>query len=183
MNKIIEWLRDLFRVASERPPRRLRLRVTRALMHALRSATMPTPSNGEPLAFLRVRFASENVTDVIVGIEVLPFPHHVYVDGFAGANFDTGWAIRCANESARSNAGIFLAHRHGGTGKPAFSSVDCTTNLTVMAPLSYGLPSIPYGAIVLSDTDATALVAVNGTLLDVQLEVVADALGRLEVTS
>jgi hypothetical protein len=185
MKSLIAWLRNLFGFVDqpEEPSKRPRLRITRSLLHELHRVTMPTASNVEPLAFLRVRFASDDVTDVIVAAEVLPFPSHAYVDGFAGANFDTDWAIRCANGSAGSNAGIFLAHRHGGSGKPAFSTVDRKTNQAVMAPLSYGMPTIPYGAIVLSNTDATMVLAVSGKLIEAQMEVVADALGRFEVTA
>ncbi len=185
MKRFIAWLLKLLWIAKqpEQPARRLRLRITRSLLHALHRATMPTATNGEPLAFVRVRYASENATDVIVAVAVLPFPAGAYVDGFASANFDTDWTIQFANASARSNAGIFLAHRHGGSGKPDFSSVDRKTNLTVMVPLSCGMPTIPYGAIVLSDTDATIVLAVTGRLVEVRLEIVADALGRFEVTA
>jgi hypothetical protein len=181
---IIAWLLELFGIGTSpgQPTRHLRLRITRPLLHALYRATSPTATTGEPLAFLCTRFASEHVTDVIVAVDVLPFPPTAYVNGFAGANFDTDWAIQCANESARSNGGIFLAHQHGWFSKPDFSSVDRHTNMTVMAPLSYGMPTIPYGAIVLSDTDARIVVAVNGSLIEAQLEIVADALGGFEVT-
>lgn len=184
MKGFIAWLLEALGTikAPEQPPRYLRLRITRSLLLALHRATLPTATNGEPLAFLCARFASESVTDVIVAVEVLPFTVAAYVDGFAGANFDTDWAIRCSNDSARRNAGIFLAHRHGGIGKPDFSAVDRATNLSVIAPLSYGMPTTPYGALVLSDTDAMLVVAVNGKFVEAQLEIVADALGNFEVT-
>jgi hypothetical protein len=165
------------------PTRRLRLRITRSLLMALHSAALPTRERGEPLAFLRARYASENTQDVIVAVNVLPFPEGAYVEGSAGANFDTEWSVRCANESARSNAGIFLAHRHGRKGKPGFSSVDRKTNLTVMAPLSHGMPTLPYGAIVVSDTGAAVVVAFEGRLHEAELAVVADGLGQMDVTA
>lgn len=185
MKDFIAWVMRLLRIVAqaERPARYPRLRITRSMLHALHRATMPTATNGEPLAFLRVRYASETAMDVIVAVDVLAFPLEAYVDGFAGANFDTDWAIQCANVSGRSNAGLFLAHRHGGIGKPNFSSVDRKTNLTVMVPLSYGMPTMPYGAMVLSNTDATIVLSVNGRLEEVRLEIVADALGRFEVTA
>jgi hypothetical protein len=165
--------------ATTVPTFRIRLRITRSLLMALHGATAPKRLRGEPLAFLRVRFASESAKDVVIAVGISPFPDDAYVDGPAGANFDTRWSIRSANDSAGSNAGLLLAHRHGGKGKPTFSLVDRKTNLTVMVPLSHGMPTVPYGAIVLSDDDATAVIAFDGKLLNAQVQLVADALGRM----
>ena len=149
-------------------------------MHRLYVATKPRLMNHEPLAFLLVRYASEDVRDVVVAFDVVPFASEAYVDGDAGANFDTRWSIHVANEHIRHNAGLLLSHWHGGTGRPAFSRVDQETNISVMAPLSYGVDVAPYGAIVLSAEDQTAVVAVQGRLRSAKTVVVADRVGAAE---
>ena len=72
MKGFIAWLLEALGTikAPEQPPRYLRLRITRSLLLALHRATLPTATNGEPLAFLCARFASESVTDVIVAVEI-----------------------------------------------------------------------------------------------------------------
>jgi hypothetical protein len=164
------------------PPIGIRINVPRSVMRALRLATQPTLMNHEPLAFLRARYASEDVRDVVVAVGVVPFAHEAYVDGDAGANFDTRWGVAVANYQIRSNAGLLLAHSHGGCGKPAFSSVDRATNVQVMAALSIGVDVAPYGALVLSDEDATAVVAVDGRLHDAKVMILAGRLGGLDLT-
>lgn len=182
VRKILDWF-GVGATPAAVPTARLRLRITRALLTALHEVTVPTRPRSEPLAFLRVRFASEESKDVVVAVGVVGFPERAYVDGPAGANFDTRWSIMCANEAARSNAGLLLAHHHGGKGKPCFSSVDRKTNLAVMAPLSYGASTLPYGAVVLSEDDATAVIAFGGELLDTAVELVPDGLGGFTATA
>ncbi|MHB1550462.1 MAG: hypothetical protein ACYCX6_04615, partial [Vulcanimicrobiaceae bacterium] len=129
MIKFIEWLAGWFgRSQTPEPPRGVRINLPRSLMHALHVATKPTATRHEPLAFLRVRYASEDVRDVAVGIGVIPFADVAYVEGDAGANFDTRWAVAIANAEIRSNTGLLLVHSHGGRCRPAFSPVDRTTN-------------------------------------------------------
>lgn len=156
------------------PPSGIRINVPHSVIRALRSATTPRRGIREPLAFLRTRYASEDATDVLVGIGVIPFEQDAYVAGDAGANFDTRWAVDVANFEIRSNIGLLLVHAHGGRGQPAFSGVDRTTNVEVMLPLSIGIPSAPYGALVLSDNDAFAVVAVGHRLADARVVAVAD---------
>lgn len=143
-------------------------------MRALRSATTPRRGVPEPLAFLRTRYASEDATDVLVGIGVIPFAQEAYVAGDAGANFDTRWTVGIANAEIRSNIGLLLVHSHGGRGQPAFSRIDKTTNAEVMLPFSIGVSSAPYGALVLSNDDAFAVVAVDHRLVAARVVAVAD---------
>lgn len=162
---------------------RVRIRVPKSVMHALKRATTPTKYNHEPLAFLRVRYASEAQNGVIVAIGVVPFAQNAYVEGDAGANFDTAYAVEIANAEIRANAGVILVHQHGGRGKPSFSRTDRETNREVMLQLAIGVPFAPYGAIVLSDDSATAVIARDRRLVDADVTVVPDALGGLDLSA
>lgn len=164
------------------PPTGVRINIPRSVLHALYRATTPRPGRHEPLAFLRVRYASEDVRDVLVAVGVIPFADEAYVDGDAGANFDTRWVVAVANREVLSNAGLVLAHLHGGK-RPNFSSVDRKTNHTVMAPLSIGVPVVPYGAMVLGDDEATAVAARDGRLVDARVVIVPDLLGGMDLSA
>ena len=142
---------------------------------------MPTNSRPEPLAFLRVRYASEAKNGIVVAIGVIPFAPNAYVEGDAGANFDTAYAVEIANAAIRENAGLLLTHQHGGRGTPSFSGVDRQTNRQVMLQLAIGVPYVPYGAIVLSDDAATAVVARDRHLVDADVVVVSDAIGAIDL--
>jgi hypothetical protein len=160
-----------------------RIHVPRSLMHELRAITRPNHDRGEPLAFLLVRFASEDSYTILVGIEAVPFPDLAYVDGPAGANFDTEWAVKIANQQIGSNIGLLLVHSHGGAGMPGFSSVDQQTNRTVMGALAVGVKTAPYGAMVLSDTDARCVISKSRSLTNVKVVVVPDRFGEMRVTA
>jgi hypothetical protein len=160
-----------------------RLHVPRSLVNELRNVTAPDSHRGEPLAFLRVRFASEESRTVMVGIGVLPFPDEAYVEGHAGANFDTDFAVDVANQQIAQNAGLLLVHSHGGNGMPAFSGIDARTNRDVMGSLAIGVTTAPYGALVLSDTDAHCVLAVDGALVTVKVIAVPDQPGLVSVTA
>jgi hypothetical protein len=67
-----------------------------------------------------------------------------------------------------------LVHSHGGRGQPSFSHIDRTTNAEVMLPLSIGVSSAPYGALVLSDDDACAVVAMDHRLVAARVVTVTD---------
>jgi hypothetical protein len=174
MISLIRWLLGWRRQPPCEPPPRIRINVPRSVMCALRSATTPRRGVEEPLAFLRARYASEDATDVLVGIGVIPFAQEAYVAGDAGANFDTRWTVHIANAEIHSNIGLLLVHSHGGRGQPAFSCIDRTTNAEVMLPFSIGISSAPYGALVLGDDDASAVVAVDHRLVAARVVEVAD---------
>lgn len=174
MISLIRRLLGRSRQVSCGPPPGIRINVPRSVMRALRSATTPRPDLGEPLAFLRARYASEDATDVLVGIGVIQFAKEAYVAGDAGANFDTRWTVNIANSEIRSNIGLLLVHSHGGRGQPAFSHIDRSTNAEVMLPFSIGISSAPYGALVLSDDNASAVVAVDHHLVPARVVAVAD---------
>lgn|GEM_PF-2767703 len=160
---------------------RVRVRIPESVMRDLRRATTPTKHNSEPLAFVRVRYASEAQNGVIVAIGVTPFEDGAYVDGDAGANFDTAYAIEIANAEICVNAGVLLVHQHGGRGEPWFSRIDSQTNREVMLQLTVGVPYAPYGAIVLSDDSAAAVVARDRRLAQADVIVVPDALGGIDL--
>ena len=160
-----------------------RLHLARCLIQQLREVTRPTVRRGEPLAFLRVRFASEDSRTVLVGVGVSPFPAEAYVAGPAGANFSTDWAVDVANEQIGANVGLLLVHAHGGRGMPGFSGVDQRTNRTVMGALTFGIETAPYGALVLSDTHAHCVLAVGRTLVSVKVVIVPGRRGELQVTA
>jgi hypothetical protein len=160
-----------------------RLHVPRSLLRELHTVTAPNARRGEPLAFLRVRFASEESRTVIVGIGVLPFPDTAYVEGHAGANFDTNFAVDVANQQIANNAGLLLVHSHGGSGMPAFSGIDTRTNRDVMCRLAIGITVVPYGAMLLSDTDAHCVLSIGGNLVTVKVIAVPDHPARLSVTA
>ncbi len=165
--------------SAKAEPDRHRLHIPRSVIHELREVTRPNRHRLEPLAFLRVRFASEDSRTVVVAIGVLPFPDEAYVDGPAGANFSTEWAIDVANEAASGNIGLMLVHSHGGLGMPMFSGVDARTNRSIMAMLAVGVETAPFGAVVLSGTDARCVLAVHGSLTDMKVVVVPDCFGEL----
>jgi hypothetical protein len=185
MNTLVERILRWFapEAPAPMPPSGVRINVPRSILHGLRCATVPSPLRHEPLAFLRVRYASEDVRDVLVAVGIIPFANTAYVEGDAGANFDTRWVVDVANREVLTNAGLMLVHSHGGRGRPIFSSVDRTTNATVMTPLSIGVPVVPYGAMVLSDEDATAVVATAGRLADAQVVIVPDLPGRMDLSA
>lgn len=159
-----------------------RLHIPRTLIRELREMTQPNGEHGEPLAFLLARFASEDSRGILVGIAALTFADAAYVDGPAGANFDTSWAVQVANEQITSNIGLLLVHSHGGSGIPMFSGIDQQTNRTVMGALAVGIKTVPYGAMVLSDTDARCVIAVSRELKSVAVVVVPDRFGGMQVT-
>ena len=188
MSSIIARFGDRFRnrvqprqpTPSSKPSRRIRLHVPQTLLHEIQKALSPTKNRVEPLALLRVRYASESARDVVVATSFLAFPDEAYVDGPAGANFDTRWLVHTTNAGVPQNAGVLLIHSHGGRGKPGFSSTDQRTNRDIMAPLAIGVATIPYGALVLSDDTGMAVVTVDGRLVEADLIAVPD---RLAVTS
>lgn len=169
------------RVAAE--PDRYRLHLPQSVIRELREVTRPNRNRPEPLAFLRVRFASEDSRSVVVSVGIHPFPDEAYVDGPAGANFSTEWAIDVANAGIVDNVGLMLVHSHGGVGIPMFSSIDARTNRSIMVPLAVGVETAPFGAVVLSDTDARCVLAVNGGLSNTKVIVVPDRFGELRVTA
>jgi hypothetical protein len=184
--RLLPWLfgsPQVTRSPDERAPRvaAYRLHVPRSLFHALRRITASDMRRGEPLAFLRVRFASEESRTVVVGIGVLPFPDQAYVEGHAGANFDTDFTVDVANQQITQNVGLLLVHSHGGKGIPTFSGIDDSTNCDVMGGLAMGIAVVPYGAVVLSETDARCVVAVDGKMVDAKVIAVPDRLGELSV--
>ncbi len=186
VRRFIAWLFGPQRPTAAPPaasePGRYRLHIPRSVIHELREVTRPN-HRLEPLAFLRVRFASEDSRTVLVAVGVLPFPDEAYVDGSAGANFSTEWAIDVANSGISGNVGLMLVHSHGGVGMPMFSGVDARTNRSIMAMLAVGVETAPFGAIVLSNTDARCVLAVKGDLTETKVIVVPDRFGELRVSA
>jgi hypothetical protein len=187
---VVKLLDALFRprhkstlASTDDAPREYRLHLPRSLMYELSEVTRPNFEHPEPLAFLRVRFATEVSKNVLVGIGVSPFPAEAYVDGDVGANFSTDWAVSVANAEMGSNVGLLLVHSHGGPGMPTFSGIDQRTNRSVMAALAIGIQSAPYGALVLSDTRARCVLAVERRLQELQVVVVPDRLGNMRMTA
>jgi hypothetical protein len=160
-----------------------RLHIPRSLVHELREATRPNARRGEPLAFLRVRFASEDSRTVLVAVGALQFPDEAYVLGPAGANFSTDWAVGVANQQIGANVGLLLVHSHGGDGVPAFSGTDHRTNRCVMGALAFGVDTAPYGALVLSDTDGRSVVAADRSMIEAKVVVVPDRFSEPRVSA
>jgi hypothetical protein len=130
----------------------------------------------EPLALLRVRYIGENERNIAVAVGAVPFPESAYRGAHdAVAAFDTQWLVRVANSELAFNAGIVLVHSHGGAGEPHFSAIDARTNRELMARLSIGVDTAPYGAMVLSNTSQHAVLAADGALRAVNVEIVYDA--------
>ncbi len=171
--------------ADEPAPRvaAYRLHVPRSLLRDMRRITAPSTRRSEPLAFFRVRFASEESRSVVVGIGILPFPEEAYLESYAGANFDTDFAVDVANRQITQNVGLLLVHSHGGKGMPTFSGIDKRTNRDVMGGLAMGISVVPYGALVLSDTDARCVLAVDEKMIEPKVVVVPDRLGELSVSA
>lgn len=165
------------------PPRIPRINVPRSVLQRLMRLTRPTTRRVEPLALAIVRYASEDAQDVVVVVDCIAFADEAYVDGPAGANFDTRWLMSIANSRAASNAGLLLVHSHGGVGKPAFSATDRKTNNEVMATFAVGMATIPYGALVLSSDDYFAVVTMDGRLTPARVMIVPDAGGRLDLSA
>ena len=184
--RFIRWLFGPPRPTATPPvaaePDRYRLHILRSVIDGLREVVRPN-HRPEPLAFLRVRFASEDSRTVVVAVGVLPFPDEAYVDGPAGANFSTEWAIDFANAGIPDNVGLMLVHSHSGVGMPMFSGVDARTNRSIMAMLAVGVATAPFGAVVLSDTDARCVLAVNGGLTEMKVIVVPDRFDDLRVSA
>jgi hypothetical protein len=160
-----------------------RLHVPSSLLRQLRAITQPSATRIEPLAFLFVRFVSEETRTTIVGFAISVFPDEAYVEGYAGANFDTDFAVDVANQQVVRNAGLLLVHSHGGKGIPMFSSIDNRTNRDVMGSLASGITVAPYGALVLSDDNGRCVVAVGGKMIDAKVVSVPDLFGELSVTA
>lgn len=169
--------------ASQHPTGQIRLHLPRSLRHSLATATAPRIGCPEPLALLRVRYAGEERQDIIVAVGLLPFPKEAYVEGDAGANFDTRWLMNQANEDLRINCGLMLVHRHAGQGPPEFSGIDRQTNREVMAPLAFGIDTVPYGAMVLSDNSQLALVTARGSLVAASVAIVPDAVSQRDIST
>jgi hypothetical protein len=105
--RLIVWLfgaRPTATVPVAAEDNRHRLHIPQSLINKLRELTRPQ-HRPEPLAFLKARFASEKSRRVVVAIGVLPFPDEAYIDGPAGANFRTEWAIDLANAGIPDNVG------------------------------------------------------------------------------
>jgi hypothetical protein len=181
IERFLAWIG--WRQQPVRPPHGVRINIPRSILQALHRVTTPTAARHEPLAFVRVRFASEDTHEVVVAVGIIPFAEEAYVEGDAGANFETRWVVTIANREVTANTGLLLAHSHGGRERPRFSGVDRETNITVMAPLSIGVPVVPYGALVLSETDAAAVVAQAGRLVDARVVVVPDIPGRMDLSA
>jgi hypothetical protein len=184
--RFVGWLfgrprvKEMPLVAPE--PDRYRLHIPRSVALELREVTQPN-HRPEPLAFLRVRFASEDSRTVVVAVSVVPFPNEAYVEGPAGANFSTEWAVDIANAGISNNVGLMLVHSHGGVGMPIFSGVDARTNRSIMAMLAVGVETAPFGAVVLSDTDARCVLAVNGALTETRVIEVPDRFSDLRTSA
>jgi hypothetical protein len=187
VRRLVDFIRRLLGLgepaAPEAPPAAARLHVPRSLLRQLREITQPNERRPEPLALLRARYASEEARNVVVGIGTIPFPDSAYVKGPAGANFDTDWLVRIANREIAMNVGLLLVHSHGGRGVPRFSGIDRRTNTHVMAPLAIGADIAPYGAMVLSETHATAVVTVINSLSVAEVIAVPDRLGAFEASA
>ncbi|HET9342937.1 MAG TPA: hypothetical protein VFO25_08490 [Candidatus Eremiobacteraceae bacterium] len=106
---------------------------------------------------------------MLVGVRISPFPDVAYVDGPDGANFSVVWLMESLDRAAALNAGALLCHLHDHSGKPRFSATDVRTNESVMAKQRIFNPSLPYGAMVVSDDDCTAAVAVAEGLVEVRV--------------
>ena len=143
-----------------------RLRLLPSTLRELRARLAFAPERPEPLALLVVRYASEGNRSVIVGVRVDAFPDDAYVDGPDGANFSVSCLMEALDRLAEINAGVLLCHMHGHAGKPRFSATDVRTNEEVMAKQRVFGPLFPYGALVVSDDDATAVVASSDDLLE-----------------
>lgn len=151
------------------------LRVPLTLRRMLASATRPREGRPEPLALLRVRYVGENERNIAVAVGVLAFPDSAYRGAHdAAAAFDTQWVIKMANSELAVNVGIVLVHSHGGAAEPRFSAIDSRTNRELMARLSIGIDTAPYGAMVLSNTSQYAVLAVAGVLRVANVEIVYD---------
>jgi hypothetical protein len=170
-------------VKQSAPPPTLRIHMPRSILHAVTGIVTPNRLRPEPLALLRVRYASEERRDVVVVIGTISFPETAYVKGDAGANFDTRWLVHVTNDELQTNAGVLLAHWHGGTGRPSFSSVDRKTNRDVIAHLAIGVAAVPYGAMVLSLDQQTAVLATGGGLIEADVIIVPDIAGRMDLTA
>jgi len=164
-------------------PAEIRLHLPRCLRESLAAQTVPRVACPEPLALLRLRYAGEERRDVIVAVGVLPFAEEAYVEGDAGANFDTRWLIARANDELFTNCGLMLVHSHGGRGTPDFSWTDRRTNHDVMAPLAIGVATAPYGAMVLSTDGQYAVVTTSAGLAPATVIIVPDATTRLDLSA
>jgi hypothetical protein len=136
----------------------VRLHVLPRMMQELRAVLTPRHGRNEPLALLLVRYVSEDNRQVVVGVQVQPFPDEAYVDGPDGANFAVPWLMNALDRVSAVNAGALLCHMHGHQGKPAFSGTDRLTNELVMAKQRLVNANLPYGAMVISRDDFLAVV-------------------------
>lgn len=175
---IDQWLHP-----SIEPSRVLNVRIPRSLMQQLHRITQPTETLPEPLALAVVRYASEDSPDIIVVSDIIAFADSAYVEGPAGANFDTRWLLNVVNNLAPLNAGILLVHNHGGRGKPSFSRTDQETNREVIGAIAWGMPTIPYGAMVMSSDNRTAIIAHTLGFKDASVSIGSDRLGRLDCSA
>jgi hypothetical protein len=178
------WFRSLFApkrapAADEPYDTSIRIHLPASLRRRLGDLTRRRPGRIEPLAILRTRYASEDERRVIIGCAAFALPDEAYVRASdAAAAFSTRWLIDRGNLELRTNAGMLLAHAHGGHGDPRFSSIDARTNREVIARLSIGVDIAPYGAIVLSNDGASAVVATGGYLESARVIIVPDVDAR-----
>jgi hypothetical protein len=140
----------------------MKMRLTRVMfLDALRDLSRPSPLAFERVAVFHARFASQYEQGIVVLTGYSPCPDDAYMPGEQAANFDSRWLMEESQRAAMQNAGIFLTHAHDHRGKPWFSISDSKTNTTLVYPISRIDPSLPSGALLLSQDSAVALVATS----------------------
>ena len=154
-------------------PEARQLRIPRSLLNSLRRSVMPC-DRAEPLSLVHVRYVAEDRRTIAVAFDMTPMPDEAYVDGPDGANFDARWLVSFADEQLDRNAGLLLAHSHGGYGRPHFGIVDWRTNREILAKLAVGVATAPYGAMLLSNDDQVAVFTIGSHLHEGTVVVVPD---------
>lgn len=136
--------------------------------HSLHQAVASDLKRAHAFAFERVGFlfAAQGTTpngQVLLAKEYMSISDDLYLDMPSVGAAISGEAIRQALQRAlRLGASAFHIHAHEGTGIPFPSRVDQQGYAKMIPSFSAIMPTVPHGAIILSDDNALGLTWLPG---------------------
>ena len=140
-------MRTIFKI-----PQRLRLDI-------LRDLRRPHPFAYERVGFISCRAATPMEDTLLIlatGYETIPDNEYLD-DPSAGAVIGPDAmlrALRIGLNEGRGDVSVFHVHHHFGRGIPAFSRIDARETANFIPDFFHTAPTMPHGALILSDTRA-----------------------------